>query len=584
MTSFPNRALAPTLCALLFGAASGAWAQTSPDTTAGSVATPGGQSSESPAPVETTAIPAPPGVVVNTLGDIDGPAVGLLDDATGGLGGQMWSGASRVDLEEELVRIPVVTADRTVRDLARRILLTAAEIPVGPGKRPLIAIRLERLLDAGFLDEAGALAAKAELPNNPEFARVQAEALLYAQRDADICSDKTSARLSSADLFWLQLRAYCYAVTGDTAAADLTRSVMSAQGVNDPVLDAALVGDAKAVLAADITRPTPVDIYLLRKAGGTVTAELAAPLGTPADVLAARDAHNPPEVRLVAAERIASTGALSSDELRAIADAQTQDTQREGDTSFLAQQFALRRKVALESSMVGKLALIAQAAAMRPPMPVLAALQSDNVAAIVPETSLGGGAMLAARILLTDGNAEAAVQWIGAPDSVRVAQTSLALDLLAPTPERDARAQDDLAWLVAHAAPDTGSPAAAALAIGMWQALGRPLAPDAVGLDAALSTQVFAGVELPAELFRRIDSAAAASDRRGEAALLVIDAIGAGSIAHLAPDASVRLVATLQKLGLDQAAHALAAEALLSGPPAEPVPPPRPAAPAPAAP
>jgi hypothetical protein len=155
---------------------------------------------------------------------------------------------------------------------------------------------------------------------------------------------------------------------------------------------------------------------------------------------------------------------------------------------------------------------------------------------------------------------------------------------MAPTPERDARAQDDIAWLVAHAAPDTGSPAAAALAFGMWQALGRPLAPDAVGLDAALSTQQFAGSELPAELFRRIDAAAAASDRRGEAALLVVDAIGAGSIAGFAPDASIHLVATLERLGLDHDARALAADALLSGPPTEPVPPPMPAAPAPAAP
>jgi hypothetical protein len=110
----------------------------------------------------------------------------------------------------------------------------------------------------------------------------------------------------------------------------------------------------------------------------------------------------------------------------------------------------------------------------------------------------------------------------------------------------------------------------------MWQALGRMLTPDAVGLAAALSTQEFAGFNLPAELFRRIDAAAAAPDRRGEAALLVVDALGAGTIARLAPDTSVRLVATLEKIGLDQDARALAAEALMFGPPTEPVPPPKP--------
>jgi hypothetical protein len=528
-----------------------------------------------PAPVEATTIPAPPGVVVNTLGSIDGPAVGLLEDTTGGLGTQMWSGASRAELEEELARIPVVTTNRTVRELSRRILLTAAETPVGPGKRPLIAIRLERLLDAGFIDEAGTLAAKAELPNNDEFARVQAEALLYAQRDSDLCSDKTAARLSSAEPFWLQLRAYCYEIGGDAAAADLTRSVMSAQGDNDPILDATLAGDAKGVQAADVTRPTAVDIYLLRKAGGTVTAELAAPLGTPANLLATRDAHNSPADRLAAAERIVSTGALAPDELRAIADVQAQDSETAGDTSFLAVQSALRRKASLESTPDGKLALAVQADAMSAPYPVFAALQSDTISSMPAEPASGKSAILAWRVLLSDGKPDAAAPWIGPPDSPETAQAGIALDLVAPTPERDARAQDDIAWFVAHATPETGTPAAAALAIGMWQALGRTLTPDAVGLDAALSTQAFAGFELPAELFRRIDAAAAASDRRGEAALLVVDALGAGSIARLAPDSSAHLVATLERIGLDQEARSLAAEALLFGPPNEPMPPPR---------
>jgi hypothetical protein len=351
---------------------------------------------------------------------------------------------------------------------------------------------------------------------------------------------------------------------------------MTAQGINGPILDATLAGDTKAVLAADVTRPTVIDVYLLRKAGGAVTAELAAPLGTPANLLAARDAHNPPADRLAAAERIVSTGALGADDLRAIADAQAQDSQSAGDTSFLAQQSALRKKASLENTPDGKLALAVQADAMSAPYPVFAALQSDSIASIPAEPASGRSAMLAWRVLLSDRKPDIAAMWIGPADSPESAQAGIALDLIAPTPERDARAQDGIAWFVAHATPETGSPAVAALAIGMWQALGRMLTPDAVGLDAALSTQDFAGFKLPAELFRRIDAAAAAPDRRGEAALLVIDALGAGTIARLAPDASVRLVATLEKIGLDKDARALAAEALLFGPPTEPVPPPKP--------
>src|SRR5215472_16506199 len=130
-----------------------------------------------PPPAASPTAPLPPGVVVNQLGSVDGPVVGLLDDSNGGLGSQMWSGAVRSDLENELSRIPIVTTDPIVRDLARRLLLTRAEVPLGSSHRALITIRLQRLVDGGLVNEAGALAAVATVPNDPEFARVQAEAL-----------------------------------------------------------------------------------------------------------------------------------------------------------------------------------------------------------------------------------------------------------------------------------------------------------------------------------------------------------------------------------------------------------------------
>ncbi len=571
MTGFQNRAilaLVPALVLVLSVRAGPACAQ---DASGSAIAaSPGPEApvdtSGAAAATDATTFPAPPGVVVNTLGDIDGPAAGLLDDTNGGLGTQMWSGAARADLEDELARIPVVTTDPVVRALARRILLTTSETPVGPAKRPLIAIRLERLLDAGFIADAGALAAKADLPNNNEFARAQAEALLYAQRDGDICSDRTRTRLSNPDPFWLQLRAYCYAAGGDAAAADLTRAVMTAQGINDPILDATLAGDAKAVLAADVTRPTAVDVYLLRKAGGHVSAEFAAPLGTPANLLAARDAHNPPADRLAAAERISSTGALNADDLRAIADAQVQTVT--GDTAYLAQQVALRGRTAKDNPDE-KLALAAQANAMGAPFPVFAALQSDSIAS-VPAMPGSNYALLAAKILMSEGKSDAAEAWIGALVSPETAQANLALDLISPIPERDARAKAAVDWILAHATPETGSPAAAALMLGIWNAFGFTLPPDTIGLQAALSTQAFAGAETEGDLLRRIDSAARSADRRGEAALLVIDAIGTDSIARFTPRSAEHLVATLVRIGLDKEARALAAEALLFGPPAQP--------------
>ncbi|MGZ5937879.1 MAG: hypothetical protein ACXWLK_10845, partial [Rhizomicrobium sp.] len=85
------------------------------------------------------------GVTANDLGIVDGAPVGTLDDSNGGLGQSMWANAPRADVEELLGRIPLVSADPFVRSLARRVVLTTSEAPVGPAKRALVTIRIEKL-------------------------------------------------------------------------------------------------------------------------------------------------------------------------------------------------------------------------------------------------------------------------------------------------------------------------------------------------------------------------------------------------------------------------------------------------------
>lgn len=560
--------------AVLLAGSGGAFAQTS---TADQANTPPETPAVSTAPLPATQASDGPGadVVVNSLDTIDGPAVGLLDETNGSLGADMWSGASRGDLESELARIPAASTDPTVRGLAWRILLTPAETPVGPGHRALITIRLQRLLEAGFIDEAGALAAKATLPNDEDFALVQATALLYAQRDADLCGDRTATRLSNADPFWLQLRTYCYVTSGDAAAADLTRSVIAARGNADALFDALIdelaqgKHDAPGVTAA---HPTAVDVFLLRKLGLPVTAQVAAPLDTAANLLAARDARNSPGDRLACAERIVSTGALGGDELRAIAKTQPFGTSTITPApSFLGRQIALHHEAELASPPGAKLALIMGSDPVlngSGDIHVFAALQADNVASVPAAPKPQETAWVAARTLILAGRTDAAAGWIGEPDNPMTAQAGIALDIVAPTPARDAAAQDDIAWFVDHADAEKGWPASSALALGIWTALGRTLPPDAQALQAALATQGFDGVQMTADQQQQLDDAASRTDRRGEAALLVLDAIGTQRISELSPQMSVHLVEALEKAGLDREARALAAEMLLTGPPA----------------
>jgi len=541
-----------------------------------------------PPPGASPTAPLAPGVVVNQLGSVDGPVVGLLDDSNGGLGSQMWSGAVRSDLENELSRIPIVTTDPVVRDLARRLLLTRADAPVGTSHKALVTIRLQKLLDGGLVNEAGALAAEAAVPNDPEFARVQAEALLYASR-AEVCSDMTNARLSSSELFWLELRAFCFARAGDAPAADLTRSIIEAEGTNDGGF-ATLIDDVeqgRAQSPGQFAHPSAVDIYMLQKLGLPVTTGIAAQLGTAANLIALRDPRNAPIERLSAAEHIVRTGAPEGVDLVAIADAQAFSSEQKEDAlghtqqlPFLMRQALIRQALALETRPAARVALVERAdptANEEGPFHVFAELQAPRLAPTPAQPSAERGAWVAARALILGNRADAAAQWLGLPENPLTAEAALALDLALSNPDNDSRAQSALAWFNAHATAETGGwPAAWALAAGIWQALGRsvpaePLVPapaNVQGQTAPVPIPLpFDGAKLEPGTVSKIDAAVADPSRRGEAILLVINSIGSRGPAHFAPEASIYFISTLKKLGLDDSARQLPIECLLLGPP-----------------
>ena len=527
----------------------------------------------------------PPDVSVSAIGNVDGPTVGLLDEANGGLGKDMWSGSSRADLEIELSRIPVVTTDPVVRDLARRILLTGADVPLGPSHHALITVRLWRLMDGGLVDEAGELASQVELPNDAEFTRVQAEAFLYAARAQDICSDKTSRRLQNAELFWLELRAYCYLAQGDAAAADLTRSVLAAQGNTDTGFASLLdeLENNRPSQPSAIVHPTAVDVFLLHRMGLAVTPQIASQLGTAANVIAARDSRNPALERLSAAEHIVSTGALGINELRAIADAQSFTPEQKASVReqastipFLMRQILFRQAAALESRADVKFALIRRAdPALNEsgPFAVFAGLEAANVLSIPPSMSSGQTSWLAARVLMLGGRPDAADGWLGPANNPLIAEAGLALDLLVPGAAHDSLAQTDLVWLATHPTTDAGGwPSATALSIGFWNALGLALPPEAVS-KGPVPSPTFDGDLVAPEQMTKLSESAADHARRGEAILRLLNIIGARGPERFAPDASIFIVATLEHLGLDLSARRLAAECLLLGPPLPHAPP-----------
>lgn len=518
--------------------------------------------------------------MVSSLGDVEGPPTGTLDSSNGGLGMTLWSGSSRATVEELMSQLPIVTPIASIRALARRIVLTKAALPIGAAPRAFMTVRIQSLLNAGLLSDAADLAAIAVVKNDPIFARVQAKALLFAGQQAHLCDNTTATRLDSAEPFWIELRAYCYAINGNDAALSLTRAVMAAQNIQDDAFDT-LLDDVQSHIAkdpGDISAPTALDAFLLQKLGLGIDFDTGAQLGTPGLLLALRNKQNPPEDRMRAAERLLRTGALSPDEMIALADAQhftakqfATEHAQVGYLPFLTGQ-ALLRQAVLRASPDAQPALIYEAlhgAEAKGLLGIAAVLQQGALLKLQPAPNLRSMVDLFTRALMMTGHDDAAARWMGLLNPDRdadrhlLAKLTVILDLMAPNPSRQAGAKDglnELAQDVTDKTPDAGF---AALALGLSAALHQPMDEDEQKTAAAAMAQHWPGRRPAASIMRRLQAALNVPGKKGEALMLALNAIGPRGPGNMAPDAVVTIIRALVRLGVPGSARDIAITALV---------------------
>jgi hypothetical protein len=167
------------------------------------------------------------------------------------------------------------------------------------------------------------------------------------------------------------------------------------------------------------------------------------------------------------------------------------------------------------------------------------------------------------------GQSDAAKRWYAIlnPDLPSTRQLELALALAAPDVADDAATQSILSALASASGSSGDSPAVvrATLTLGLFDALGRPMPSDAEAAVEPLVRQTSPGRRPAPALMQRVDRAVG-TKARGELALSVVAALGLQGARDLAPDVVVRLVLALRMAGMQDAADALAAEALLLRP------------------
>jgi hypothetical protein len=496
-------------------------------------------------------------------------AIGVLDAQRGGLAASLWDGTSAPVARVLLAHLPVTTESPALRHLSRRLLLTAGPAPKGAQEAPSLAeIRVERLLALGEPEAAVALADMAPAQvRGPGMALARVEAQLLAGKADGACAALPAVGDIGQDLMLNQVQVLCQIKAGNSLAANFGLDMLRGR---KPV-DTAFITAAEALSGqpagkngvASLKNPTPVQLAAL----------VAAKLPLPADAVEtarpgalkaiATSAATQPDLRLAAAERAESLGLIDTDTLRDAIDGYDFKPEElavplgRPDLQAGPRGLALLVRTAEANQdpvMAAEIAAKAlEVARARGRYATAARLLAPLVQRLPVQPPLIGFAPVAARAMLTVGRGDAALVWLNlAAQDPDAAKAAVALWPLARVYGiGDAGAGSE--WR------QGAGPRRAAIAFGLLAGLGQRI-PDA-------------------ELAALFDVPAAAGPPMAQAMLLDglarDKALGGTVLAALAAfermpldkaDALTlsRVVAALKAVGLEDAARAIAVEALLA--------------------
>ena len=547
-----------------------------------------------PTAAPATALTAPPVpgsavIEVNPLGDISLDSVGVLGPDNGGFGQDLWHGTNRAVVESMLRQLPGDVRSPTMRELARRLLLTIATPPMVQSGAPpprgsgLLSLRADRLAAMGEMDGLNELLAVVPSRQDDEtMARARVDGLLVAQEKDKACRQiRNGISTYHAQPYWQKAMVFCNMVAGDTdkvmLGVDLLRELGAA---NDPVFltlaSAAIGGNPEVPADAQLT---PLHLAMLGTSGRPIP-PAAVERASPALLLAiSRSSTADTAVRAQAAELACAAGLITGDALARIY----------ADFAFTPDQIA--NAISTYSSGPGPTAraMIYQAAraqslpAARAEVLRVVLLPNDEtdiyqavVRAFLPlleevpaSPDLAWFAGPAGRALYAAGKYEAASSWLalGRQEAILNPQAATAVAALWPYSRLagDVALTTDgslAAWSAMLNAPgDAAQARRQTLLRAAFQALGEqdPLPWNTIAAAADVPAR-----PLPAAALLFALQEASESQRLGETVLLSLVVLGEGGPADSHILALSSAITALRRVGLEQEARALAIEAALA--------------------
>lgn len=526
---------------------------------------------------------------VEVAATVDPEAVGLLEEADGGFGLDMWRGTSRSLVERMLPRLAAGGTSRARNDLTRRLLLSTAIPPEGEAGVSLLALRIERLAAMG---EGAAMnhllrAAPPDL-DDAILSRARLDAMLLTADHVGACAQARDLVRRDDAPYWEKVLIFCHALAGQHDAAALGVALLRERGIDDdPAFELqlrALSGEPDIELSS-LRNPTALHVAMLREARVPVPEDAVATAGPAIARAIALTASAPLELRIRAAERAEAVGALPTEtlaELYASVPLSTEDLA--SPLSRAAAESGPMARALLYQAVRIQVIAAARAEVLRAfwrlgrerggwdGYATAARVALDTLLTLTPSPELAWIAGDAARALFAAGRPGAARAWLERAEAQAGASADAAAAVATLWPiARIADGGGDLPWDATriadwwNAQDDVPEPARrqrAELLYGLLAALGDEVPTDAVLplLEGPLTQ--WSETQVPA--MRQQIEAAAAAGRVGESVLLALVALAPSEFSQPDPVTVAAAVSAIRRVGLVAEARALALEAVLA--------------------
>jgi hypothetical protein len=520
-------------------------------------------------------------VVIQTLNELDPDSVGVIDDASGGLGAEMWQGIDRSFVAQAIASLPARVRSPTMRNLMRRLLLTQAVAPKGEKSEPgLFQLRVKALFASGDLKSALSLIASAPTGSREEYlVRFGIDGRLFQNNTAGACQRVRAYSDEFKGVYWQQVAAFCLAMAGKRAEASLMSDVLAERSdAIHPAFFAAMerLSGATPPHIVSLTSPSALHLSLMRSAGLALpddTTENASPAALRAIALSPNATL---DLRLVAAEKAVDIGVLDGKTLAEIYSAVAFDpavfkrATRHAAANWGPGGRALLVQAAKKSTTSAKRTKLIQSALklarQKGGWRVTALAYGPMVAALTPSKETSWFAGDAARILIVAGDIAGARKWLayakgqGLKSQQKSALWPLSI-FLSDAGVASIAPKDITNWWNGRAAAGAGALVQARTLFSLLSAMGVtvPFKLWAKLLDGGSGTQAF----VPSAAVRNALSRAAVTGSRGGTVAMALVAVGERGSGVNNLSAMEMAISALKKIKFEAEAKSIALEAAI---------------------